>query len=188
MLQTFYKVMFVRDPLERLVNAYKSKLVPTWSKYFHKSFGSKIIKKYRKNPKPLDVKNGNNVKFDEFARYIIDTEHEGVTSLNEHWQQYYKICHPCIVNYNFIGTHENAEEDTEKVLSRVGAKKLLKAPYMTETKQLLDKELEGLYKTMDPKDLNNLFKIYSPDYTLFGYQCPNFLHKLMEKNKEFHDY
>ncbi|XP_012939879.1 carbohydrate sulfotransferase 11 [Aplysia californica] len=188
MLTKYYKVMFVRDPLERLVAAYTGKLAPSWSKYFHKAFGTQIIKRYRRNAKPDDIKKGSSVRFDEFGRYIVDVEHEGSASLNEHWQQYYKLCHPCLINYDYIGSYENVEKDTAHVLDKIGAKSLMKSPFISETKRLSEKELIGTYKTMSSKDLNNLFKIYSPDYTLFGYKCPHFLHQLMEKDTEFHDY
>lgn len=187
-LKNFYKVVFVRDPLERLVNAYRTKLLAKSSKYFHKAFGSLMIKKYRKNAKEKEVKDGSDVRFPEFVKYIIDNEHDGVTSLNEHWEQYYKQCHPCLVDYDFVGTYEDVEKDTDQVLAKVNAKSLFKPPYVWDTKPLPQKDLLKIFGEISPQDLNNLYKVYAADYTLFGYECPEFMHTLLKKGNIFHDY
>ncbi|KAH9490415.1 Carbohydrate sulfotransferase 11 [Bulinus truncatus] len=188
MLQNYYKVVFVRDPLERLVNAYKVKLNAKASKYFHKAFGSPIIRKYRKNAKDKDIKDGSSVTFAEFTKYILDNEREGVINLNEHWQQYYKQCHPCLVDYDFVGTYEAVEKDTATVLDKVSAKNMLKPPFVWDSKPATQKELNSVYSQVSPQDLNSLYKIYSADYTLFGYECPEYLHTLLQKGNVFHDY
>ncbi|XP_059144269.1 carbohydrate sulfotransferase 11-like isoform X2 [Physella acuta] len=188
MLTKFYKVVFVRDPLERLVNAYKTKLVAKSSKYFHKVFGTQIITKYRVNAKDKDKKDGSDVKFSEFVKYIVDSEHSGSISLNEHWQQFYKQCHPCLVDYNFVGTYEDVEKDTEQVLVKLNANKKLKKPYVWDSKPLQEKELSKMYADVSATDLNNIYKIFSADYTLFGYKCPEYLHSLLKRGNVFHDY
>ncbi|XP_055859451.1 carbohydrate sulfotransferase 11-like isoform X2 [Biomphalaria glabrata] len=188
MLTSYYKVVFVREPLERLYNAFRVKLNAKSSKYFHKAFGSQIIRKYRKNPKEKDIKDGSSVTFAEFTKYILDNEREGVVSLNEHWQQYYKQCHPCLVDYDFVGTYEDVEKDTDHVLEKVKAKNLLKPPYVWDSKPLSQKDITNAYSQLNPQDLNNLYKVYSADYTLFGYECPEFLHTLLKKGNVFHDY
>jgi len=45
----YYKFMFVREPLERLVSAYRDKMIRT-SEYT--SIRQYIIKRYRRNPSP----------------------------------------------------------------------------------------------------------------------------------------
>lgn len=188
MLKKYYKVIFVRDPLERLVIAYRTKLMSKGSKYFHRAYGSLIIKKYRPKATAAEIKEGTSVKFSEFVRFIIDNEHTGTESLNEHWEQYYKQCHPCLVDYDFVGAFESIEKDTKTVLDKVKASKSIKPPYVTDTKILSQDELKKIYGDITGQELNRLFKIYSADYTLFGYQCPNFVHELLEKGKILHDY
>lgn len=188
MLKTFFKVVFVRDPLERLVVAYRSKLLSKSSKYFHRAYGSPIIKKYRKNASEAEIKAGVDVTFSEFVRFIIDNEYEGVQALNEHWEQYYKQCHPCLVGYDFVGTFENAEEDTKAVLEKVKSTKLIKPPYILDRQVLTQSELTKYYSQVKARELNSLFKVYSADYTLFGYQCPSFVHDIFDKENIIHDY
>ncbi|CAG5122772.1 unnamed protein product [Candidula unifasciata] len=188
MLKSYYKVIFVRDPLERLVIAYRTKLLSKGSKYFHRAFGSPIIKKYRQNATDFDIKQGTNVLFPEFVKFIIDNEHEGAIALNEHWEQYYKQCHPCLVDYDFVGTFEDVEKDIKLVLDKLTIKPEIKPPYVTDTKMLSQSELRQVYGDIRAYELNNLFKVYSPDYTLFGYQCPSFIHELLQQGNIFHDY
>ncbi|CAG5130795.1 unnamed protein product [Candidula unifasciata] len=188
MLKKYFKVIFVRDPLERLVIAYRTKFVSKSSKYFHRAYGSPIIKKYRKKATAAEIKEGTSVKFSEFVKFIIDNEHSGAEALNEHWEQYYKQCHPCLVDYDFVGTFEQAEKDTRSVIDKLKASKSVKPPYVTDTKAVSQSELTKIYSEITPLELNSLFKIYSPDYTLFGYHCPSFVHDLLKKGKIFHDY
>ncbi|GFO48335.1 carbohydrate sulfotransferase [Plakobranchus ocellatus] len=187
-LSSYYKVLFVRDPLERLLMTYKTKFKAASSKYFHHTFGTQIIKKYRKGASEADIKAGSSVKFSEFVKYIVDVEHEGKVNLNEHWQQYYKQCHPCVVDYNFIGTFENVEADTRAVLKTIKADREVKPPYVNNRQTLSEKELTAAYKEVDILTLKNLYKVYLADYTLFGYKCPSFLHDMLEKADTFHDY
>ena len=187
-LSSYYKVLFVRDPLERLLETYKTKFKAPTSKYFHQVFGSGIIKKYRKGASESEVKSGSSVRFSEFVRYIVDAEHEGKILFNEHWQQYYKQCHPCMVDYNFVGTHENAETDIRNVLRQVKADKEVKPPYANSKQTLSEKELTAAYKVIDVHTLKRLYKVYEADYTLFSYKCPSFLHSMLAADDVFHDY
>uniref|UniRef100_A0A0B6Z580 Carbohydrate sulfotransferase n=1 Tax=Arion vulgaris TaxID=1028688 RepID=A0A0B6Z580_9EUPU len=188
MLKKYLKVVFVRDPLERLVIAYRTKLISKGSKYFHKTFGSLIIKKYRKKATAAEIKAGTGVKFSEFVKFIIENEHTGAESLNEHWGQYYKQCHPCLVDYDYVGNFETVENDTKSVIEKLKVSKLIKSPYITDTKLVSQTELMNIYSQVTAHELNNLFKVYAADYTLFGYQCPSFVHQLLQKGNIFHDY
>lgn len=188
MLKSYYKVIFVRDPLERLVLAYRTKLLSKGSKYFHRAFGSPIIKRYRANATESEIKKGTNVRFPEFVKFIIDNEHGGTEALNEHWEQYYKQCHPCLVDYDFVGTFEDVEKDITLVLDNLKTTKVIKPPYVADTKVLSQSELSQVYGDIQPSELNQLYKVYSPDYTLFGYPCPRFVHDLLQQGNMFHDY
>ncbi|GFR99572.1 carbohydrate sulfotransferase [Elysia marginata] len=188
MLSTYHKAVFVRDPFERLLDTYKTKFKAPNAKYFHQVFGSPIIKKYRNGASEAEIKSGSSVKFSEFVKYIVDADHEGKTAFNEHWQQYYKQCHPCMMDYSFIGTHENAEADLRTVVKQIKAEGEVKPPFMNSKQTLSEKELTAAYKEVDTSTLKKLYKVYLADYTLFGYRCPPFLHKMLEADDAFHDY
>ena len=66
------KIVFVRDPFERLVSTYQNKFQARYSKYFHETFGRKIIQRYRKNATAQARKDGSDVTFSEFVRFVLD--------------------------------------------------------------------------------------------------------------------
>nr|KAG5697031.1 hypothetical protein BaRGS_005484 [Batillaria attramentaria] len=185
-LEDSLKVVFVRDPLERLVSNYQNKFVAKYSKYFHEAFGRKIIQKYRRNATAKALKEGSDVRFNEFVRFVLDTEHDSDAPLNEHWERYYKQCQPCLLNYDFIGKFETLVDDTREALSRAGVLDKLQAPYVADTFRNSEKTLKSLYQTVSASDLKKLWKIYYPDYNLFSYPYPEVLHNLLQQS--FSDY
>nr|KAG5708442.1 hypothetical protein BaRGS_026169 [Batillaria attramentaria] len=129
-LDNYYKFMFVREPFERLLSAYRNKLQSKHksSQYFRDTFGRSIIKRFResqegdnKGGKPVNAKNANKqtVHFHEFLQYLVDPVR--TEPLNEHWAKYYKLCHPCFMNYDFIGKYDTLEADASHVLKAVHA-------------------------------------------------------------------
>ncbi|XP_048237678.1 carbohydrate sulfotransferase 11-like isoform X2 [Haliotis rufescens] len=178
-IQNYFKVMFVREPMERLVSSYKSKFEAKYSKYFHQSFGRKIVKKYRKKPTKESLQKGSDVTFSEFIQFVIDSEHSE-ENLNEHWQQYYKQCHPCLVSYDFIGKYETLNDDVNHVLEKINAAQKIKGPLGTSNFTYQEKLLKTMYKSVSPKNLQRLWKIYYPDYNLFSYPYPSVLDNLLD--------
>uniref|UniRef100_A0A8C5HAS5 Carbohydrate sulfotransferase n=1 Tax=Gouania willdenowi TaxID=441366 RepID=A0A8C5HAS5_GOUWI len=124
-LATYTKVMFVREPLERMVSAYRDKFENP-NKYYHSLFGKKIISKYRAKPSKAALKTGSGVMFKEFVQYLLDV-HRPV-GMDVHWEQANQLCNPCLINYDFIGKFENMEEESNFLLRLVGAPPNLMVP------------------------------------------------------------
>ncbi|XP_076455610.1 carbohydrate sulfotransferase 11-like [Babylonia areolata] len=186
-LEQSLKVLFVREPLERLVSTYQNKFQARYSKYFHESFGRKIVQRYRRNATAAAKKSGNDVRFPEFVRFVLDAEHESTDDLlNEHWERYYKQCHPCMMGYDFVGKFESLVDDTKEVLTRSKTLGKLKPPYVADTFRNSEKSLNGFFKDVPQSDLKRLWNMYYPDYNLFSYPYPEVLHTLLRKN--YHDY
>lgn len=185
-LDESFKIIFVRDPFERLVSTYQNKFVAKYSKYFHESFGRKIVQRYRRNATAQALKTGSDVRFNEFVRFVLDAEHESDSLLNEHWERYYKQCQPCLLNYDYIGKFETLVDDTREVLTRAKVIGKLRAPYVADTFRNNEKTLKSLYQTVSAADLKRLWKIYYPDYNLFSYPYPEVLHNLLKQS--FNDY
>ena len=88
-LTNYFKVMFVRDPLERLVSAYKNKFTMAYSTYFQTHYGRKIIRDHRKNPSKVSLLRDHDVTFNQFVQYLL-TSYKSGHLLNTHWRHYYK--------------------------------------------------------------------------------------------------
>ncbi|XP_053768184.1 carbohydrate sulfotransferase 9 isoform X2 [Desmodus rotundus] len=83
-LNTYTKAVFVRDPMERLVSAFRDKFEHPNS-YYHPVFGKAIIKKYRPNACEKALNDGSGVKFKEFVHYLLDA-HRPV-GMDIHWEK-----------------------------------------------------------------------------------------------------
>uniref|UniRef100_A0A8C6WSK1 Carbohydrate sulfotransferase n=1 Tax=Neogobius melanostomus TaxID=47308 RepID=A0A8C6WSK1_9GOBI len=116
-LKSYFKFLFVREPFERLVSAYRNKFTLKYNASFHKRFGTRIIRRYRKNATQEALANGDDVIFREFVEYLVDPGTQRSDGpLNEHWQTAYQLCHPCHIHYDLVGKYESLEDDANYIL------------------------------------------------------------------------
>ncbi|XP_008305395.1 carbohydrate sulfotransferase 14 [Cynoglossus semilaevis] len=168
-LKHYYKFMFVREPMERLLSAFRNKFGEIES--YKKKYGVEIVKRYRKgHAKDTSVK-GDDVTFAEFVRYLLD---EDVERMNEHWMPVYNLCQPCAVSYNFIGSYEHLESDAEFVLQQIGAPPHVHFPErQTWYKPVTTETLHYYLCSLPQKLLRQLLPKYILDFSLFTYPLPN---------------
>lgn len=172
-LNTYTKTIFVRDPLERLVSAFRDKFEHPNS-YYHPVFGKAIIKKYRHNADEEALKTGSGVKFKEFIQYLLDS-HRPV-GMDIHWEQVSKLCYPCLINYDFIGKFETLEEDANYFLQLVGAPAELKFPKFKDrhsSDERTSAEVVRQYlKELSKEERQLTYDFYYLDYLMFNYTSP----------------
>ncbi|KAK4328001.1 hypothetical protein Pmani_001572 [Petrolisthes manimaculis] len=174
-LRTYTKFLLVRHPMERLVSAYRNKLVrnSTSSTDFKKRFGISILKKYRKGQGHLNEStSGHGVTFSEFVSYLTDTGKANYWTLNEHWAPYLELCHPCTIKYNIIGKYETLEEDAEYILRMIGAPPSLHFPPIvtSKTASFVSAYFASLTDTLQRR----LYEMYKHDFKLFQYDLHNY--------------
>ncbi|KAM6962910.1 carbohydrate sulfotransferase 14 [Aplochiton taeniatus] len=168
-LKHYFKFMFVRDPMERLLSAYRNKFgeIPA----YQKKYGTEIIRRYRKGSAKDTSGTGDDVTFVEFVRYLLD---EDVERMNEHWMPVYNLCQPCAVSYDFIGSYEHLESDAEYVLQRIGAPPHVHFPErQTWYKPVTTETLHYYLCSLPQKLLRELMPKYILDFSLFTYPLPN---------------
>ncbi|XP_052011808.1 carbohydrate sulfotransferase 9 [Apodemus sylvaticus] len=173
-LNTYTKAVFVRDPMERLVSAFRDKFEHPNS-YYHPVFGKAIIKKYRPNASAEALNNGSGVKFKEFAYYLLDA-HRPV-GMDIHWERVSKLCYPCLINYDFVGKFETLEEDANYFLQLIGAPKELKFPNFKD-RHSSDERTNAHVVRQYLKDLSAverqlIYDFYHLDYLMFNYTTPH---------------
>lgn len=172
-LSNYTSFIMVREPFERLLSAYRNKLednMPS-AKYFQARIGRYIIKNYRPNATETDLKNGDNVSFYEFVKYLIK---EGINNdtTNEHWKPINQLCYPCSINYTFIGKYENFEEDSLVILNMVNASDVL---FPHTRSGHTNKKLREYMRQLSLSDIQKLYKMYELDFKLFDYNLENLL-------------
>ncbi|XP_044279900.1 carbohydrate sulfotransferase 9 isoform X2 [Varanus komodoensis] len=172
-LKTYTKVISVRDPMERLVSAFRDKFEHPNS-YYHPVFGKSIIKKYRPDADREALITGSGVKFYEFIQYLLDP-HRPV-GMDTHWEQINKLCYPCIINYDFIYKFETLEEDANYFLQLIGAPKGLTFPSFKDrhsTDKRTNSEVVRQYLAEIPAiERQKIYDFYYLDYLMFNYSVP----------------
>lgn len=163
-LNNYFKFMFVREPFERLLSAYKDKFERKSNEVYMKYAGR--IKRSVRERLGVNASASANIQFSDFVLYLIDISHKG-SRFNEHWHHYDRLCYPCEINYDFLGHYETLEEDARFVLHEAGVNKLVSFPPVryTATKD----DLGRYYSKLPREDLLQLQRIYRRDFEMFGY-------------------
>ncbi|XP_064409698.1 carbohydrate sulfotransferase 9 isoform X2 [Latimeria chalumnae] len=173
-LTTYTKVVFVRDPIERLVSAFRDKFEHPNS-YYHPVFGKAILRKYRVNASEEALKTGSGTTFKEFVHYLLDSQRP--VGMDIHWEQISKLCSPCLINYDFIGKFETLEEDANYFLRLIGAPKELKFPsfkdrHSSDERTTLDVVKQYLQQ-LSVVERQMTYDFYYLDYLMFNFSRPN---------------
>ena len=172
MIKTYFKFMFVRHPLERLVSAYRHRVMGTKRADLHRQYAIEIVQKYRvlKNKsKPIK---GDDVTFHELVKYLLDTDN---TNLDGHFKPFFDICLPCFIRYNFIGSMERLQLDVNALLEKLNSSEKIFFPKKQEYYHSL-KTSEALlyYKNISYPELQNLrYRKYKKDFDCFAYSRKN---------------
>ncbi|XP_051242638.1 carbohydrate sulfotransferase 12 [Dicentrarchus labrax] len=176
-LQHYTKFLFVRDPFVRLISAFRNKFGRP-NEDFYRQFGSVMVRRYGNVSGSLPetaaeaFAAGVKPTFQQFITYLLDPETEKESIFNEHWRQVYRLCHPCQVKYDFIGQLETLETDAEHLLKLLQVDHLLRFPSGARNRTATSWERDWF--TQIPITMRReLYKLYEPDFELFGYPKPD---------------
>lgn len=171
-INTYYKFLFVREPFERLLSAYFNKFTTKYNRLFRRAYGQRIIKLYRKNQPKTSGDDGGDVRFEEFVAYLLDPRTTKHRPFNQHWMQYYELCHPCLIQYDFVGKYETMQEDADLVLRQLGVASTVTFPsYQKRVKT--SNFLAQKFANISTDDIHRLWNLYSIDFDLFDYPYPS---------------
>ncbi|XP_061624426.1 carbohydrate sulfotransferase 11-like isoform X1 [Phyllopteryx taeniolatus] len=174
-LRSYLKFVFVREPFERLVSAYRNKFTLSYNTAFHKRYGTKIIRRHRTQPDPEALKKGNDVTFQEFVQYLVDPRTQREEPFNEHWESVQSLCHPCLIHYDVVGKYETLEPDAHAVLSLAGVEDMLQFPTSGKSTRTDGNMAARYFKHISPFYQKRLFNLYRMDFLLFNYSTPEYL-------------
>ncbi|XP_070559939.1 carbohydrate sulfotransferase 10-like [Ptychodera flava] len=174
-LKFYTKFMFVREPLQRVFSAWKDKFQSTnrfVKSEFEHMVGPLIVKKIRQENLPRDFgilfsqRTPNlNVTFVEFVRYLTEVV-KNVEEEDMHWNPYHHRCHPCHVQYDFIGHYETLNADADELLRELQISHLVKFPVgQSSSSSQAVQHYAGIEDTV----VERLAELYRSDYEIFGY-------------------
>ncbi|KAM4662506.1 carbohydrate sulfotransferase 9-like [Discoglossus pictus] len=164
LLNNYTKVMVTRDPLMRLVSAYRDKFFHNES-YYRETIEGAIKALTRKNRNSTEK-----VTFEEFARYIIK---ENPKYRDTHWRPMFQLCDPCNIQYDIVGKFETMNQDAASILQTIGAPKGMEYPSVkhfpiearTNENMIIDH-----YRKLPINVLRRLLHIYRFDFSMFDYR------------------
>ena len=172
MLRTYFKFVFVREPFERLLSAYLEKF-NSGDSAFHSNYGRNIIKRFRPGGNP----DHKNVTFDEFLNYVINI---GNGYWNEHWQTYDKLCHPCGIQYDFIGKFENLEQEAPYVLEMSGISRILNISFPEIKPSMTSSKVPFYYSQISKERFYAVLQLFGNDTEMFRYDLPKSLYNILD--------
>ena len=146
-LSTYTKFIFVRDPIERLVSAYRDNR-PHFLRSEKVSFNDWLVKVIFNSTK---------------AR------------LNRHVTPFSEWCQPCSTTYDFVGQMNNFDDDINAILEHVGARDLIILPKrgLTGYTEAKSYDVADDYRSNIPRHLlEQIYEKYYIDYILFGFPRP----------------
>ena len=174
-MKTYFKFLFVREPLHRLLSAYKDKFI-SGDRGCSRAARNQIVKAYR----PQDYKPNYediNVTFAEFIQYFSND-----VPRNPHWRQYEKLCHPCVINYDFIGHFETLEDDAPLLFKMAGIDDRVSFPPIhksTGTDEVLE-----YYSQVPSRYIKRLGELYRRDFEMFDYDYLGHVQSFLDKTKQ----
>ena len=171
-LKDYYKMMVIRHPVERIVSTYLDKLVSNKSLSWRQYLGEKVLKRLHPDLSEAVKEKGEGVTFNDFVQYIIQTSSE----MNPHWRPVSRMCHPCIIQYDYIVKLETQRVDASRIIHWYFG------PYFRGVETISKKKGQGAgsgqkggrllqqYANITKYALDELLKLgYEEDLMLFGY-------------------
>ena len=162
---------FSRNPYERLVSAYKDKVLGEGGRYIQKG-----------NPCPRQMLNmppAPALTFKQFVTCIIRrskektdnlSHFESGSNLDMHWKPQTLLCNFCTTDFNIIGHAEHMTQDTHMTLQLLAMKNMTLLQCNKSTAGRLNYTSTGdWYRTLGRELLEEFHQLYYHDFTLLGY-------------------
>jgi hypothetical protein len=151
--KTHTNFMMVREPLERLVSAYRDE---------------------RAFPE------GNKDSTVTFKEFLQQQLHGHAKQKNRHIYPYFERCRPCEVKYDYIGLQHNFDTDVKTILQKIKAGGKVGIPAREKTgyhSATSDKLVKEYFSKIPNNMIHQLWEKYYKDYYIFGFPYPKHLMK-----------
>ena len=144
-LTTYFKYIFIRNPMERVVSAYLDKIAHPLNKSTvryknEEKFKASIIKKWRPADYSAWLKDGKAI-YPTFSEYVDYINIINLRNTDEHFKPVAYLCLPCKVKYDFYANFKLLPDDAKAVLDQLD----LNSSYYDYTSFISHKS----YKTTD---------------------------------------
>lgn len=165
-LNSYTKFFTVRHPLSRLQSAYENKFrqYDTGAIPFHRHYGKLMIQHYRSKPSLVSLRTGENVTLEEFLRFVTDDSFPTSKRTEQHWMMFQSLCHPCLIDYDYIATVETLQEDSDFILDKV-----FNTDYRLQVLQATSRTNLTGFDSISPNVMEDIYRHFHNDFTMFEY-------------------
>ncbi|XP_022096482.1 carbohydrate sulfotransferase 14-like isoform X2 [Acanthaster planci] len=167
-LKHYTKVLFVRNPLVRLLSAFRDKFVKLPTRVYVR-MADRIIRRIRRerppNPEQPDL------TFTEFLTYIAAVKGRNG---DPHWIPVFRACKPCQVRHDFVGKLETLQSDTAYLIDKLGVGGRVQYDYpkpftgSSNVTRLMD-----YFSGVPPEIIEKICNLYWDDFVVFDYPMPD---------------
>ena len=180
-LTEYFKFLFVRNPMERVVSAYLDKIGKTVNVTQIKSglferLKSTILNKFRPTEYNAWVKNGEiGPMYPTFSEYVQFLIKQNIKTINEHFQPVISLCHPCAIDFNFYGNFKNLPDEAETLLNTLKINSSLyydrEGSYISHKGHKTSEVVTKYFSKLTDQQKISLFNVYKEEldfyYTLY---------------------
>lgn len=168
-LKEYYKYTFIRNPLERLVSAYRNKIAPP-KQYLKERWVTGVKQGIMTTSGVQEWSKDSNVTFTQYIRWVIATPNN---HLNKHIAPVIENIYPCRVRYNFYGNFKQLTNDMHMVIKRLQApmEYFWNTSYYEAGSQT-DQMLDHHYSQLDMELKHNLFRDFYQELDFYYHLYP----------------
>jgi hypothetical protein len=165
-LNTYFKFMITRHPYDRLVSAYINKIV-------YGRFVSLPGLRIRHLTTFLDILTMTSQDLTKLTQNMTSSDQRKWRSfhhINRHWHEQLTLCHPCFIEYDYIGKLETIDDDQRYILPHIGATESVLTTLNKSTNKT-DHQTSAEYHDAlaSYNKLRMLQQRYQMDFDAFGY-------------------
>lgn len=171
---TYYKFLVVRPPFERLLSAFRDKS----DRLAYSFFNGKVMDSLKERDMADEYIYFDVESFHQFLEFIIARTPYPLSNAGEialeantmlrNEMPIFDLCHPCSVEYDFIGKFETLEQDMNYITKKI--KMPVAFPYHEPTTNADYMRL--YYHGVKVEHLNVLKTLYHKDFEMFEYKIP----------------
>ncbi len=135
-VETYYKFMMYRNPVERLISGYRDKIekIPMFGLKNNEPSRNGIKKDIYKYKHPdlyraWKDKGGRTLVNNSFTDFIDYWIHADGIKRDDHFKPIIDICNPCYIHYSYYGEFNSFERSAQVFMNRIGANTSLVTDY-----------------------------------------------------------
>ena len=190
-LKNYFKFIMYRNPLNRLVSGYRSKVArfpliglskdtPHYNWLRHNVLlrsQPRLYQEFLHYHRNMSI----NITFSDFINYWVEQPLE--IKYDEHFRSIFSISQPCRVRYNFYGDFKDFERDSMVLIEQIQAKPqyLREGYYKNKGVSSTEELASGLYKELSEEQKMKVLKVLKFDLDFYYHVFPdqNNVHKFI---------